>query len=158
MDKLIARIKEYVQVIDEDLDDDDFLDFTVAEVVDRALVYTNRDQLVTQYGKDLVLYPLGTEDFWEDYEYPIPARLERTLANTVVGVHKTVKERNTATTGQVASISDNGQSISYRQKVASFLDSSDDSEVFSGATRLLGRYMLPVIPTNGDTNIIQKPY
>ena len=46
MDAIIARIKEYVLIIKSDLEDNDFLDFIVNDVVDKALVYMNRDQLV----------------------------------------------------------------------------------------------------------------
>lgn len=150
MDAVIARIKAYTLVINPDLEDNDFLDFVVNDIIDRALVYMNRDQLVDQYIEDLTDYPDLTDDFWKGYSYPIPPRVERSLASVVVGAYKTVSERNSNTTGAISSVSDNGQSVSYRNEVANYLSSSDDAEVFSGTLRLLRRYVLPTIIRDTD--------
>ena len=150
MDAIIARIKEYVLIIKSDLEDNDFLDFMVNDVVDKALVYMNRDQLVEQYKEDLVDYPDSSDDFWSKYEYPIPPRVERTLANVVVGLYKTVEERNTADVGAVSSVNDRGQSVSFKNEMANFLSSSDEAEVFAGSLTLLDRYKLGEVL--GDTS------
>lgn len=145
MDDIIAKIKEYVLVLNEDIDNDDFLDFIVNEVVDRALVYMNRDGLVYQYEQDLTDFPNTDStwgEFWANYKnYPIPPRLERPLAGVVVSVYKTAQSRNE---GQkdIASMSDNGQSISYRETITNYLHSSDDASIFAGVADLLSRYRL----------------
>ena len=157
MDEIIARIKGYVTTIYPtiltDLSiDSAYLEFIVNDVVDRALIYMNRDQLVEDFEEDLISYPDKTNDFWDDYEYPIPPRLERTLARVVVQSVKTVKDNNTAAVGSVASVSDNGQSVSYRDTVSNFFNSSGDSEIFSGSLALLQNYRLPSVTTNATTN------
>lgn len=164
MDDIIARIEGYVTDIYPDILDDlsmteDQLTFLVNSVVDRALIFMNRDQLVAQYEDDLEDYDpddSSNDDFWEAYEanygYPIPARVERILADVVVAVSKNVINRNTADVGAIKSISDQGQSITYADQVSNFLNSSDESEVFSGSLELLRKYILPTIPDNADTD------
>jgi hypothetical protein len=145
MDEVIARIKGYVLVIKSDLTDDDFLDFVVNDVIDRALAYMNRDQLIWRFEEDIEDYPDFSDDFWINYEYPIPKRLERALASAIVGAYKTVDARNSADSGVVTRLKDNGQEVDFNNEMASFLSSSDDSEVFSGTIRLLREYSIPKI-------------
>jgi hypothetical protein len=156
MDAIIARIKEYALKLNSALSNNsDLFEFVINDVVDRALAFTNRDQLVYQYEKDLISYPTSNtlyNDFWACYELPIPARLERLLAGTVVGVYRNIKYQDeNGSTGAVKSISDNGQSISYSEQIANFLNSSDDAEIFSGSVKLLERYLIPVIPHNENS-------
>lgn len=153
MDDVIARIKGFVTTLYPTILTDlsisnEYLEFIVGDVVDRALVYMNRDQLVYQYEKDLVSYSQDNSAydlFWAEYEYPIPPRLEKTLAKVVVGAVKTVKEHNTAELGAVKSVSDNGQSVTFADQLTNFFSSSNESEVFSGSLELLDRYMLPTV-------------
>lgn len=153
MEEIIARIKEYALVRDPSLTDENgLLDLIVNEVVDRALAFMNRDQLVAQYELDLL-----DDDVEEaDYVLPIPVRIERALASTVVALYKTTIENTNSSLGAITSISDNGQSISYATKAASFFSSSDDSEVFSGISGLMRRYILPTIPKNENTGYLQN--
>jgi hypothetical protein len=146
METIIARIKGYAKVLDTSLVNvtDALLDLIVRDVVDRALAYMNRQQLVAQYELDL----LDDSVEEEDYQLPIPTELERALAGVVVGAFKTVEVRNDSQTGAVTSISDNGQSINYSENVVTFLNSSDDSQIFSGAKVLLDRYILGKVIEN----------
>ena len=97
MDDITTRIKEYVLIINSTLVDDDFLDFVIESVIDKFLAYTNREQLIVRYEDDLINHPpVGYEEpedtFWDNYEsYPIPPRLERTLAQVVCGLYKTIQ-------------------------------------------------------------------
>lgn len=156
MDAVIARIKEYVLILKSDLTDNDFLDFIIADVVDRALVYMNRDQLVVQYTEDLEDYD-SDDDFWDHYEYPIPPRLERTLAGVIVGAYKNADSLNSATGGAVTSVKDQGQSVSFGETIANFLRSSDDAEVFSGSLTLLDRYKIGTVLGDEILNDNRKP-
>lgn len=156
MEAVIARIKEYVKtlyptILADLAITDEYLDFMVNDVVDRALMFTNRDQLVVVYEEALEKYPdpvynSRDKDFWDCFRaYPIPPKLERTLAKVVVESCKTVKNQNTAEEGRIKSVSDNGQSVSYSDRLQSFFNSSDDSEVFSSSLALLKQYRLPTV-------------
>ena len=150
MDDIIVRIKSYVLVINPDLDDDDFLDFVVNSVVDRALVYMNRDQLVDQYEADLI-DPSVDE---EDYVLPIPKHLERPLASTVVGVYRTVQSGNSTETGRVTRVKDQVQEVQFSDKVASYVSTASDEEIFSGVKSLMDRYLIARIIKNENTSYL----
>ena len=153
MDAIIARIKEIALIINSELKDDSFLDYVVGSVVDRALIYTNRIQLIHSYEWHLE-HPEDEELDHEHVAVPIPAQLERVLAQVVVELHKSIQTRSTATTGAVKSISDNGQSISYSDNMASFLASSGDAEIFSGSLELLNKFRLANVH-HADTRYVQ---
>lgn len=156
MDEIVTRIQEYVEVIyptiKVDLSiDDPYLEFLVNDVVDRALIYMNRDQLVRQYEEDVADYAITDKtdeseryyDFWRDYDkYPIPPRLERILAKTVVGVAKTVIDNNKADIGRVEKVKDQGQEVTFKNELTSYLSSGSDSDIFSGSLVMLDRYRL----------------
>ena len=136
MDEIIQRIKDYVLVIDASLADDDYLDYVIGDVVDRALIYTNRIQLVDAYEED------------NEEEAPIPSQLERPLAGVVGGVYKTVQEQVSATTGAISSLTDNGQSVTYLNELANYVSSKSDAEIFSGVRELLNNFRIPTIVEN----------
>jgi hypothetical protein len=134
MEEIIASIKGFVLRFKPDLaGEDDLLDMNVEVVVNRALIYMNRMQLVDAFEED------NTE------ESPIPSELHIVLAQTVVSAYKTQQMLNSADTGAIKSIDDNGQSITYSDKVANFFSSGSDSEVFGGTAGLLNQYRLPTI-------------
>jgi hypothetical protein len=162
MEVIITRIKGYVEVlyptIKVDLSiDDEYIEFMVEDAVDRVLSYTNRDQLVVPYEENIVDYkqPNAEDrdvDFWNSFrDYPIPPRLERAIAKAVVQACKTIKQQNTATEGSIKSVSDNGQSVIYSDKLQSFFNSSDDAEIFSGSVALLDRYRIGTVLNNENT-------
>ena len=141
MDDIIEEIKDYALVIDSTLTDDDFLEFVVASVVDRFLIYTNRQQLVAQYEEDLADYE-ADDDIWEDYSFPVPEVVKRVLASVVTGVYKNFQNTEDFS---VSSVSDNGQSVSFNTELTNYLASQTDAKVFSGVTELLNKFRLPTV-------------
>lgn len=116
----IERIKEYVLILNPDLEEkEDLLDFLCASVVDRFVLYTNRMQL--------------------EEEERVPEEVERILANTIVGVAKTVSEDYAQS---VQSASDRGQSVSFSNQLANYLSSDDESKIFLGSLDLLNKFRL----------------
>lgn len=131
-----GNIKEYVQIINPAIEDNDFLDYVIDSVVERSLIYMNRLQLDDD----------DVSDFYSDSDdVPpvLPAELERTLAEVVVGAYRNMQALPTAGK-EVTSLSDNGQTVNYSDSVSSFLNRSD-SEIFSSAISLLNQYRLPTI-------------
>jgi hypothetical protein len=130
MDEIIAKIKEYLHIINPSLDvTTDLVDFVINEVLDRVQLYLNSDT--------------------------IPTRLERILAN-IVNTGLTKANASISNNGEVdqviTSISDNGQSISYANEVKKYFTNATDEELFSGFTCLLSRYrrVKVVYPKNND--------
>lgn len=123
MNQTIAKIKEYLKIINKNIDtiDKDLVTFAIEEVLDRVQLYLNSET--------------------------IPTKVERILANVVdTGLTKCLKkieiskEDNTAVDQVVTSISDNGQSISYANEVTKYFTTVSDEELFTGFTGLLSRY------------------
>ena len=110
-----TRIKEYAKLLNDKIEDGDLLDFVTLEVKDRVLIYLNDDELDT--------------------------KLERIVARIVSGVFtESLESKDGELEHNISSVSDNGQTISYSDKVKSYLVSTDDSELFSGFSRLLAPY------------------
>ncbi len=110
-----ARIKEYAKLLNDKIEDSDLLDFVTLEVKDRVLVYLNDEVLDT--------------------------KLERIVARIVSGVFtESLESKDGELEHNISSVSDNGQTISYSDKVKSYLVSTDDSELFSGFSKLLAPY------------------
>jgi hypothetical protein len=143
MDTILENIKAYVLIIDSTIEDNDFLDFVIGDVVDRALIYMNRSQLIEDYEADIL------DDTVEasEYVYPIPPQLERAIAKTVANAYKNAQAEN-ASEMAVKTISDNGQSITYSDKVTNYLSSSSDQDLFSGVTTLLNKFRLLSVVEN----------
>lgn len=118
MDEIIAKIKEYLHVINPSLDvTTDLVNFVINEVLDRVQLYLNSET--------------------------IPSKLERILANIVnTGLAKAnASISNGGDVDQaVKSISDNGQSITYADGVKQYFTTATDDELFSGFAGLLSRY------------------
>ena len=110
-----TRIKEYAKLLNDKIEDGDLLDFVTLEVKDRVLVYLNDEVL--------------------------DAKLERIVARIVSGVFtESLESKDGELEHIISSVSDNGQTISYSDKVKSYLVSTDDSELFSGFSKLLAPY------------------
>ena len=110
-----ARIKEYAKLLNDKIEDGNLLDFVTLEVKDRVLVYLNDEVLDT--------------------------KLERIVARIVSGVFtESLENKDGELEHNISSVSDNGQTISYSDKVKSYLVSTDDSELFSGFSKLLAPY------------------
>ena len=138
MDEIIAKIKEYLKIINDKIDVIDqsnvgMLDFVIGETLDRVLLF------------------LGTDT--------LPSRLERVLANiintNITRCLKTLersKENGADVEHAVSSISDNGQSISYANELKRYFTTISDEELFTGFTALLSRYrrVKVVYPGNNE--------
>ena len=110
-----TRIKTYAKLLNSRIEDGELLDFVTLEVLDRVLVYLNDDTL--------------------------DQKLERIVARIVSGVFAESQESSDGELSHnISSISDNGQTISYSEKVKSYLVSTDDEELFSGFSKLLAPY------------------
>ena len=110
-----TRIKNYAKLLNSRIEDGELLDFVTLEVLDRVLVYLNDNAL--------------------------DQRLERIVARIVSGVFAESQESSDGELSHnISSISDNGQTISYSEKVKSYLVSTDDEELFSGFSKLLAPY------------------
>lgn len=109
------RIKEYAKLLNHQIEDGDLLDFVTFEVIDRVLIYLNDSVLDT--------------------------KLERIVARIVSGIFaESTENQDGQLAHEISGISDNGQSISYSDKVKSYLVSTDDTELFSGFAKLLAPY------------------
>ena len=110
-----TRIKNYAKLLNSRIEDGELLDFVTLEVLDRVLVYLNDNTL--------------------------DQKLERIVARIVSGVFAESQESSDGELSHsISSISDNGQTISYSDKVKSYLVSTDDEELFSGFSKLLAPY------------------
>lgn len=126
MDEITAKIKEYLRVVNKNVDEieqnsEGLIDFVIGEVIDRVKLYLNSET--------------------------IPQQIERILANIVntglTRCQKTIertKEGALDVDRAVSSISDNGQSISYANEVTRYFTTANDDELFTGFTALLSRY------------------
>ena len=138
MDETTAKIKEYLKIINAnveaiDLNNAGLLDFVIGEVLDRVQLYLHSET--------------------------IPARLERILANIVnTGLTRCLntlersREGVTEAEHVISSVSDNGQSISYANEIKRYFTTADDEELFTGFTALLSRYrrVTVVYPKNNE--------
>ena len=118
MDSIIAKIKEYLLIINPEIDiASDLVNFVIGEVIDRVQLYLNSEKL--------------------------PAHIERILANIVnTGLAKV--QASISNNGEVeqaiTSVSDNGQAISYANEVRKYFTTVSDEELFTGFASLLSRY------------------
>lgn len=117
----IARIKEYIQIINPSVEDDDLLEFCINEVGDRVQLYLNSDK--------------------------VPTKVERIIAKVInTGLMKCQTDIESYEAGEstvdraITSISDNGQSISYANEVTKYFATASDEELFTGFSNLLSRY------------------
>lgn len=116
MDKLIEsrnKIKEYIMMLKPDIENSGS-DFYIEELIERVLSYINRKEL--------------------------PETLYRTLAKSYVEQEKLIKAYNEAEHGEVAIVSDNGQSISYKSKKESMDIENIKNNVLNNIESILDQY------------------
>jgi hypothetical protein len=164
MENIKAEIVEYAIVLNSVLEnDDEILLQLVEEVVDRTLAYTNRNQLIKNWEEAVDLYGYEadpdtmTDEYIEEvFDYdgsfyngavpcPIPVNLRRALARVVVQMYKTVVSNVEASTPAVDTLSDNGQSVKYKDTVQSYLSTQTDTEVFGGLTEILNKFRMATV-------------
>ena len=115
----IGRITEYVTTFNKTINaetDADLLEYAIEAVIDRTLLYLNREELDQKF--------------------------EKVVSDVVGGIFNKYKtnENNSGTDLAVSSISDNGQSISYSNEIRNYLANTTDNELFSGFAVILSRY------------------
>jgi hypothetical protein len=150
MDDIIKNIIDYAQTIDDSLpqdNSDNYLSLIANMVVDKALAYTNRTQLVEDYEDVKTRYADNLDEYQKydgsivGYECPIPPQLERALGLVVTRVYKNAREDDR----EVKSASDQGQSVTYGEQAVNYLYSADDGEVFSGIKSTLDKFRIPTV-------------
>ena len=133
MEDYIANIKEYVGILSSKTYDEDVLNFSIGEVIDRVQLYLYSDVL--------------------------PEKCERIIARIVVTnlseISKKIEaEKSNEDTEEqvVSSISDNGQSITFSNEVKKYYVNASDEDVLRGFTQLLSRYrrIKVVYPKNNE--------
>ena len=111
MEKSIEKIKQYVLKLKPDFKN---IDFEVEEMVDRVILYTKMTA--------------------------IPLELERILAKTIVSLAKDKEYLSSEETGEISSVSDNGQSISFKDKSKSRTIRETDLDILDGIREILDKY------------------
>lgn len=123
-DQQKSQIKEYINLLNKTTKDDALLDFVIDTTVDRILLYLN--------------------------ERALSSKLNRIVAQVVVGAFNKANAElhaSGAPEQAIRSVSDNGQSVTYADRVKGYMANSDDDELFSGFKELLKPYRRPhVIP------------
>lgn len=114
-----TRVKEYISVLNSNIDPGMLLDLVLDTVVDRVLLYLN--------------------------ETTIAPNLERVIAQVVVNAYqKAVADRTATSSDQdISSVTDNGQTVSFRDSAKRYMATSSDQELFTGFTALLNSYRRP---------------
>ena len=118
MEEKVDRIKQYVVLLNSNIEQDKVFDFNVREMIDRILNYTNRNE--------------------------VPVELERVLAKVIVNVYKKIENENNnegEEQREINSISDNGQTISFSEKVKTYMISEADDKLFFGFMEQINRFV-----------------
>ena len=118
MENQVDRIKQYVSVLNSNIEQDEVFDFNVREIIDRILNYTNRKEL--------------------------PVELERIIAKAIINIYKKIENEqnnNGEEEKEISSISDNGQSISFSDKVKTYMINSSDDDLFFGFLTQINRFI-----------------
>lgn len=114
-DEQQATITAYVITLNPEITEGELLDLVVQIVADRVLLFLNETEL--------------------------PASMERLIAQVIVSVYKRTEEEQTAGASQsISTVSDNGQSVTYRVTPTQYLFSKSDQELFTGFEKLLSPY------------------
>ncbi len=118
MDEKIGRIKQYVILLNSNIKKDELLDFNIREMIDRILNYTTRKEL--------------------------PTELERIVAKAIVNVYKKIENENSnggEEQKEINSISDNGQTVSFSEKVKTYMINSSDDDLFYGFFSQINKFV-----------------
>lgn len=118
MEKQIEKIKEYVKILNSQIEQDNIFDFNVKEMIDRILNHTNRKEL--------------------------PVELERVVAKAMVSIYKKIKNdesNNGEQEREISSISDKEQSVSYSDKVKTYMINNNDDDLFYGFLSQINKFV-----------------
>lgn len=111
MEESKKRIKEYLIQINEE---NKIKDFDIEELIERVLIYINRKEL--------------------------PIELERALARHLIQREKDELMLASSSVGEVSSMSDNGQSVTFKSINESKLIKDYDDYLLNGLEPLLDKY------------------
>lgn len=160
MESIISEIEGYVIVLDPTLKAGSTIsalgDSITREFIDRVLSYTNRTQLIYCYERavDLygfapandsnVIYNSQTFDYDGGYKggeiaCPLPKQMRRPIARAIVSFYKTISAGDVRA---ISSITDNGQSVTYKEDLLSYMATAEDSKLFVGIKDLLDKFIL----------------
>lgn len=118
MEEKIDRIKQYVILLNSNIEKNELLDFNIREMIDRILNHTNRNEL--------------------------PTELERIVAKAIINVYKKIENENNnggEEQKEINSISDNGQTVSFSEKVKTYMISEVDDKLFFGFMEQISRFV-----------------
>ena len=114
----VARINTYVKKFNKSIepDDEELLVYSIEMAINRALLYLNHTELSIQF--------------------------ERIVADIVGEVFSKYKKNINQIEPEiaVASVSDNGQSISYSNEIKTYFSSASDKELFGGFINLMSKF------------------
>lgn len=116
----MEKIKTYIKILEPSIEDNARLEFDIQELIDRVLSYTGRKML--------------------------PEELERILAKTYITTKEKELKATSVDTGEIASVSDNGQSITFKSKQDTYFV----EEVLSDLQPILDKYVIGKITVIGE--------
>lgn len=117
----IEKIKEYIFMLSPELQEDN-IDFYIGEIIDRVLIYTKRKEL--------------------------PIELERIIARMYVDKIKFETEKAKIEHGDILSISDNGQSLSFKGKNESL--NANRFDIIDNYSNILDRFINRKVKVFGE--------
>ncbi|MDD4410881.1 MAG: hypothetical protein PHE32_04210 [Candidatus Shapirobacteria bacterium] len=129
----IKELQDLVKKINSSIptgeETDDLFEFVCEEVLDRVIFYLNYFQID------------------EETRYDSLVPMERIIARVISGVYTKLKidKENGDVEQGINSMSDNGQSVNFSDKVKLYLNTATDQEVFTGFTDLLNTYRLATV-------------
>lgn len=116
----MEKIKTYIKILEPSIEDNARLEFDIQELIDRVLSYTGRKML--------------------------PEELERILAKTYITTKEKELKATSVDTGEIASVSDNGQSITFKSKQDTYFV----EQVLSDLQPILDKYVIGKITVIGE--------
>ena len=110
------RVKEYISILNTQVEPGMLLDLILDTVIDRVLLYLNETTIATN--------------------------LERIIAQLTVTAYQKAVADSTATgiSQAISSVTDGNQSVSFKESAMMYMNTASDQELFTGFTALLNRY------------------
>jgi len=125
-DEQIERIITYVKSFNKTIDDEDLLKYSVMSAISRVLLYLNHDALDQKF--EMIVADVVNAVFMRYYNNQNSTEIEQAIS----------------------SVSDNGQSISFKNEVMNYFNTADDNELLGGTAKLLARYRRARLANTGS--------
>ena len=138
MEDIKERIIEYAITLNPSLEESDYLDLIVTDVINKAVIYMNRLQLLNE-----------EEDNWDRV---LPIILETSLAQIVVKTDKAIQYTVDAETNKLKRITDGQQTVEYSDVLLNYLSSASDAEIFFSIKGTLDKFRIPTVVGYDNTN------